>query len=1018
MDLTRFFLEKRKLANLIAIMIFLAGLLSIVSLPRQDSPNVNFNFVNVTTFYPGAAPEDVEINVTDKIEEELEKIDGIEQITSYSVKNMSIIFIQIDPNTTDYEKIRTDIQSSVDRVSDLPKEIEERPLVKELKSTDFPVMEIAITGAEGQESLMRKIVDDMESEIRNTTAAGTVDKLGYEKREVKIWVEEQKLNAFSISLLELVNAIQKKNVKFSAGSADDGKQEVQIITDAQIRDSLDVNNVIVRSNFSGKKVRVKDIALVKDDFKKKEMVYRTNGKNSINLIIKRRGITDVIDLSDQVRDIVARYGKLYLGQGIEVRTVADFSYYTRSLLNIVTNNALIGFFLVLITLFVFLNTHSAIWVAFGIPLSILGAYVFFPLFDITTNQISLVTIIMVLGMLVDDAIVVAENINRHHEMGKNYREAALDGTREVFWPVMATIATTLLCFSSIYFMKGIMGKFVMAIPTVVILTLLMSLFESVTILPVHLSYNRSKLKDRRQRWLKKLQWRYEKLLRNCLEHKKKTVAILVSLFISIVILFAALGRFELFPTEDFDFFYVLVETPRETSLQETSRRIKKLEEIINQVSPDLLMGFRTMVGSKKTDEAEVDPTIHSNYGLISVYLYPASQRNVRSEEIIEKLQEQMNHVEGFDKLEVRELKDGPPVGRPIKVRLVSDDFTKSSLYETEIMNFLKEIKGVKNIESSKVPGKNEFRIRLQEEKLKSLGVNVYEVANTLRIAYEGVVATSIRKNGEEIDFRVQLHEEERRDISTLKKLNVLNDQGQLIPLQRFIEFEEEVGDQTILHYNGERTIIVQGDVEEKVISASKVNQMIKDRFIEPISKTPGLSIVFGGYEKETMESFENFVKAFLLALICIYFVLVVLLDSFLGPLLIMIAIPFGVAGVLLAFLIHGLPLSFVGLIGTLGMIGVAVNDSLVMVTYLNSLKKERGDITTDLILEGAKTRLRPVILTTITTVVGLLPTVYGWGGSEPFIVPMVLAMSWGLAFSTIITLIIVPILYGFKVKDY
>lgn len=999
------------------VLIILAGIITIFSLPRQDSPNVNFNILSIVTFYPGASPADVEINITDLLEDELEQVDGIEKMNSYSIEGMSSIYIQIDPDNSDPKQVKDDIKSAVDRVSDLPKEVENRPYIEELKSTDFPVLEVAIIGDNIEEGVLRKIAKDMEAEIKAVSNVGAIEKVGYRKKEVKILCDNKKMSKQYISFGEILHSIRARNVKLSGGTLESYVDEKKIVTFSEFETPLSVGDVIVRSNFSGKHIRVKDIAEVRMGYEREYIKSRTNGKPSINLIVKRRGTTDIISLSKKIDEVINKYQKTYKPKNIDIVKVVDFTHYTKSLLNIVTNNAMIGFILVLISLFIFLNFHSAIWVAIGIPLSILAAYIFFPAFDITTNQITLITIIMVLGMLVDDAIVIAENINRHREMGENSYDASVNGTKEVFKPVLATITTTILCFVPMYFMKGIVGKFIMAIPTVVILTLLASLFESITFLPVHLSMHKGKMSEAKEVWLNKIKHRYELLLRSFIKFRKTTIALSLLFAITFTGIFAGLGKFELFPTDDFDLFYIIMETPLGHSLDETSNKVKEVEKVVAQIPSSLMVGYKTVIGDHRTDEAASDPSFHENWALITVYLKPASQRDVRSEKLINDLNKKFKNIKGFDKFTVREVKDGPPVGKPITIRLVSDDFEQVIEYEKEILAFLAEQKGVYDVESSNRPGKKEIRLNLNHDYMAKLGVTALSLADTIRVAYDGKVATTIRRNGEEIDFRVQLLKDQRRNENILKELQLLNNQNQLIKIGSFVKFDESRANQTIAHHNGRKAITIMGEVKTGIITSSEINQLIKENFEDKIAKTPGVSMVFGGEEKETAKSMESFVWAFLLALIAIYFILVILLDSFVQPFLIMVAIPFGFVGVLIAFLIHGLPLSFIGLIGTLGMIGVVVNDSLVMVTYLNKLRRERKDINLDLILEGAKTRLRPVLLTTITTVLGLLPTVYGWGGYEPFLVPMVLAMSWGLMLATFVTLILIPLLYSFTVTD-
>ncbi|MCK5074674.1 MAG: efflux RND transporter permease subunit, partial [Bacteriovoracaceae bacterium] len=651
MKITDFFLQRKKLTYLLMIFIIIAGIFSMISLPRQDSPNVNFNILTIRTFYPGSSPLDVEINITDLIEDELEQVDGIDEMSSFSIEGMSVIFIKIDPDFSDAERVKTDIRSAVDRVSNLPKEVKNRPIVEEMKSTDFPVLEVAIIGKNVGEDMLRKIARDMEYEIKSVSKVGTINKIGYRKKEVKILCDNREMSKRYVSFVEILRAIGARNVKLTGGTLESFADEKNIVTFSEFEDVLSVKDVIIRSNFSGEHIKVSDIAEVKLGHEKRKIISRTNGFNSINLLVKRRGTTDVIDLSKEIDKVIEKYQKTYKEKGVDIVKVVDFTYYTKSLLNIVTNNALLGFCLVLVSLFVFLNFYTAIWVAVGIPLSILAAYMFFPLFDITTNQITLITIIIVLGMLVDDAIVIAENINRHQEAGVDGYNAALIGTREVFKPVLATILTTIFCFVPMYFMKGIVGKFVFAIPTVVILILVMSFFESITLLPVHLSGRNGALSSKKEKWLNAVRTNYGRLLKFFLRHRKTTFA---GFFLWAAIaggIFGYYGKIELFPTSDFDLFYIVMELPTGTSLHETSGKVGDVEKIVATIPDKLMMGYKTVIGEHRTDEAAANPALHENWALITIYLHPAAKRDVRSEAIIEDLKEKTVALNGFTKLD-------------------------------------------------------------------------------------------------------------------------------------------------------------------------------------------------------------------------------------------------------------------------------------------------------------------------------------------------------------------------------
>ncbi len=1016
MKVTEFFIDRPKFTNVLLGFMILLGVLTLKSLPRQNMPDVDFDVLTIRTNYPGASPEDVEVKVTDPIEDALESVDGLDRVESFSIENMSYIVVKIDPDLDFNEKedIKRDVRKAVDRVTDFPQEVEARPFVDEKKSTSSPIIEIAVSGEGIDEWTMRKVAKDLEDDLRGIEGVGEVDKIGYRKKEMQVLADIEKMDEHYVAFGDLLQAIELRNVKLSGGTIESSVNEKKVVTFAEFEEPIDVGDCIVRSNFSGKQLKVSDVALLKDDFEQRRIWTRVNGVDAINVRVKRKPKSDVIRLSRELNVVIDYYQETFSKQGIQVKVLIDYTHYTKNLLDIVINSATLGLILVLLSLFFFLNFQTALWVAIGLPTAILGAFFIFPYFDMTVNQIVLIAMIIVLGMLVDDAIVVAENINRYQQEGLSFREAAILGTQEVFKPICVTILTTISCFAPMYFMTGILGKFVFTIPTVIISMLLLSLFESVTILPCHLAHSKASRIRPVGFWMTKLRNFYGRFLRRLLHHRGLFIVIAISMLIGSVFFSVATNRFVLFPTNDANVFYIVIETKVGDSMEQTLEKIKQIEDRVSEISPEILNNFKVELGHHRTEEAINTPAEHEEWALFTVFLKPASERDVRSEVVIEELRKDFKNLTGFNLLQVRKLQGGPPVGAPITITLVSDDFEGCEVYEKKIWDDLSNLDGVYALETTNRIGKDEVRLHLNYSLMAQVGLTARDVADTMRMAYDGVVATSMRRDGEEIDFRLRLRDDQRGKEDWLKQLLLRNADGKLISLEDVASFSYGQSKESINHYSGRKSITITGKVDTEKVTSTFVNKMIRDSYEKKIKATSGLKMIFGGEEEETKESMQNFKVAFLCGLIGIYFILLLLLNSYIQPFLIMATIPFGIIGVLIAFYLHGLPMSFLGLIGTLGMIGVVVNDSLVMVTYLNKLKEKYGRVDEDMVIEGAKMRFRQVFLTTITTVLGLLPTVYGIGGYEPFLVPVVLAMSWGLAFSTVITLGLVPVLYSFQ----
>ncbi|MBT3182161.1 MAG: efflux RND transporter permease subunit [Deltaproteobacteria bacterium] len=1016
MKITSFLIRRPKIANLILFLIVFTGIVSAFGLRRQGDPTIDFDIMKIVTEYPGASPEDVEINVTDKIEDELMDVEDIDEMLSMSMENLSIVFVYVNPDSPDLPRVKRDVRTAVDRVSDLPPAVTDKPKVEEIRSTNMAVMEVAITG-DIPERELRKYAKDLENDLKEAKGIGVIEKVGYRKREIQIEADLDILEQKYVSLGEIVNAIQSRNVKSTGGSLESYVTEKKIVTFSEYDDPMEVNDVIIRSAFTGESVRISDVATVKDDYEEHDIIPRAGGANCIALIVRSQATADVIDLSKDVKKILGRFKK-GLPDGVDAKIMYDNSEYTTSLLSMVKLNGIIGFILVLLVMLCFLDWKSAFWTAFGIPIAICGSLIFFEPLGITINMITLSAMVLVLGMLVDDAIVISENVFRMKQMGMEPVAATIEGVRNVFWPVTASVMTTILAFLPMLFMSGLIGKFIVGIPLVVILMLGFSLLESTCFLPSHIAHTKPPKKaNKRLRWMENLIVWYKGRLSWCLKNRVMVMGLYTLLFAVVIVASIIWLKFILFPNVDPDIFNIVIETTKGMSLEQTSEKIGEVEKVVEELVPkEALRSYLTRVGHHDTDVYGGTAGNYSNYALITVNLKPADARIARAETIIEKVDKRVKALSGYDKIYAKAGDSGPPVGKPVTVIYTSDNDDLRAQFEKVTMEFVSNIPGVYGAETDNIIGKDELRLILDYDLMARLGVTALDVAKTVRSAFEGEVVTSIRKEGEEIDFRVRLKHKEDYRAEGVLGLKVANKQGKLVSIGSFGRFVETSSPAVFRHYDGRRSVTVTASVDTDVTTSGEVSKIIFDKFEPEVRKHAGFKMELGGEEKKTQESMKSFYYALIVALVAIYCLLIILFDSFTQPLLIMSAIPFAIIGVFITFMIHGLPLGFIALIGILGLIGVVVNASIVMVSTLNEMgaKDERMDYST--IVEGAAIRFRPVILTTITTVAGLLPTAYGIGGDLPFIRPMVLALAWGLVFATVISLVFIPLIYSWHVK--
>ncbi len=1017
LKIAEYFIRRPNVANLTLLLIVLMGVLTLMTLKRQADPSLDFTYMTITTEYPGAGPEDVEINVTDPLEDELRGVEDIEELKSISIENVSVIYVNIDDDAEDVEKIKGDVRAAVDRVTDFPEQVTKKPRVVEIRSSNLPIMEIAVQG-DVPESLLRKYAKDLEDELTSAKGIGTIEKVGYRKREIHIMADQQKLDERYVSLNEIMNAIKARNVRSTGGSLESYVSEKKIVTFSEYDDPMEVKDVIIRSTFTGSRVRISDVAVVKEGFEDYSVVPRANGRNAITLIIRAQSNADVIDLSKEIKGVLVKFRE-GLPDGVTADIIYDNSEYTQSLLSLVKTNGLIGFVLVVIVMLLFLDWKSAFWTAFGIPIAICGAFIFFPLFGLTMNQVTLSAMVLVLGMLVDNAIVISENVYRMKEAGMERLAATIAGVKNVFWPVTASVLTTVLAFLPMLFMTGLVGLFVTSIPIVVALMLGWSLLESTCFLPCHIAHlEPPKIKPLMSRRLMPwfVEW-YKNTLLWALKHRWRVLGVYIMVFVAIVSLAGVYLKFVIFPVTNPDSFFIIFETPIGTTLEQTVKKGRELETIVEKVVPkEALRSHITRIGTHETFPYFEVTGGNDNHGMVTVNLYPANDRDALAEDIIADVKAKFADVEGVEKLYIEVPESGPPVGKPINVIYISDDDELRHKFEEETIAFLKNIKGVYAVESDNVSGKDELRLKLDYDQMGKLGLTAIDVARTVRAGFDGEVVTSIRKMGEEIDFRVKLENPEKYAAEDVLDLMVVNNLGKLVPLRSFARFEEAVSPAVMHHYEGRRSVTISGEIDTNLITSSELNELVRKEFEPKAMSHAGFKMRLMGEQDKTEQSMESFYFALSVALVAIFFFLVVLFDSYSQPLLIMSAIPLGVIGVLITFMLHDLPIGFIALIGVLGLTGVVVNTSIVMISTINEECEKEGGKSFKVIVDAAAIRLRPVILTTVTTVVGLLPTAYGIGGDLPFIRPMVLAMAWGLVFATFISLVFVPLIYSLQSK--
>lgn len=1020
MKVAEFSVKNSLLVNLLSIFLMIAGVFSLFQLTREAFPIFSFDIVVVLTPYPGASAPEVEKLVTIPLEEEIRGVSGIEEFYSESLENTSLIVISLDPNHENPDRVVRNIQRAVDRVRDLPEDAED-PEVEELSTREIPVIEVSLSG-KLDEAKLQEYAEILEDRLEEIEGLSKVNRTGWRDPEIWVEVKPELMSRYYVSLAEVMNALKLKNVNLPGGKLRTGEEEINIRVLGEFKTPEEVGNVIIRANDVGNWLRVKDIARVKPSFEDEDTIHHTEGTRAIRLVLVKKEAGDAVSIVDDAKKIIEEFKKT-APPALEIVLVNDLSFYIRRRLGVLTNNGIIGIILVLISLFIFLSRPVAFFTALGLPIAFFTTFAIMAYLGMSINLVTLFGLILVLGMIVDDGIIIAENVYRHIEEGLSPREAAVVGTTEVIKPVACTILTTIAAFSPLLFISGLMGKFIRGIPLVVIVALLASALEAFIILPSHLAdFVRApkKGKDGRVRSRKESRWfraflgGYTGLVKFAVRFRYLTVV----LFVAILIGCAALAispamKLILFPQVGIEQFFIRAEGEVGTSLEKTRRLLRPIEETVASLPPEELDTFVTLVGAVQNDPNDPFGITGSHVGQVHIFLTPAEGRDRDADEIIATLREKTKNVTGFERISFEKIRHGPPVGKAVAAQVKGDDFAVSTRIADGIKEYLKTVSGVMDISDDYGPGKDEIEIVIDEDRAARAGLGVGDIAVSIRNAIRGGVATEIRsdKAEEEIDVLVRYPPEERSRVEIFDTLLIPNRYGKLIPLSKVSTLDRRAGVSTIKHDDGERVVAVTAGVDEAVTTSGRVNRKLMNEFSWVPDRHLGYSIEAGGEWEETQESLESLARAFLIAFFLVFMILAALFGSLLQPFIIMTAIPFGMIGVIIGFYLNGLPLSFMSLLGVVGLSGVVVNDSIVLVQFINELRK-KGRARRHSIIEACRLRLRPVILTTLTTVLGLISVAYMIGGGDPFIRPAAMAIVWGLSFATLLTLILIPCIYA------
>ena len=1043
-SLPRISVEQSVLVNILFFVCLLGGLLAFSRIPVEFFPDVNLNQATITTVWTGASAEEIERLVTQKLEEELLSVVDIDKMHSVSQSDVSTIMIDFDEYLGEvaYEAALNDVRAALDRARDLPADAEE-PWLTEIKFSEMaPAVMVAVvdTGGVGPVTL-REVARDVKTRMRDLYGANRITIRGGQEREIRVLVDRDAASRFGLAVPEIAERIRRQNMNLPAGTFESAGSEYTVRAHGDYQSPEDLLSTVLMENEDGTTVRLSEVARLETGLEKARFMTRYNGKPAVLLSVTKKSDADTIRMIGEVDEFLARYSSR-LPAGVEIAKHLDTGRFVAKRMGILSDNLINGIFFVMAILWFTIGFRNALLTVIAIPFSFLTAMIFFPILGITINSMTVIGMLLVSGMLVDDAIIVLENIYRRVESGEALRDAVINGAEEVLWPVVCAVLTTCAAFAPLLLVGGTGGKFVEILPKAVIVCLLASLFECLVVLPAHymdfgsrgsraaralgtrVGRVRAQIDGVRE-WfarfrarvdtgLERLRARYVMALDLVLDHRASFAGLVVAGFVLAAGVAQHL-RVDLFPGE-FDTFNVMLETASDSSLDHSNAIVAGYEALITEAVGEELEDFSTNVGMSV--DTNYDRLTGPNYAM-SVLVLTDTEENARAPEAaLFRMQDRMreyqaDHPEGIVELRVQAEQDGPPVGPPVEVRLQGDDYKVGKAVAGEMKAFLESLPGVYNVEDNLKVGAPEVRLFVDEHRAAQHGLGFEQLAMALRAANDGIVASSLREESrnEDIDIRVRLDDPYRTGLTDLLDIELMTPQGYLVKLRDVADVEVARGYRALHRFDGKRTVSVFAQVDGEKATSITANQRLQAAFADLALRYPELEVRLGGEFEESGEAFAQLGRIFPVALVAIYMILAALFRSYLQPFVVTAAIPFGFLGVIVGVAVFDYSVSFILLYATIGLTGVVVNDSLVMVDFINRARRS-GMGLRDAVRQSGERRFRPILLTTLTTVMALLPMAFGLQGTSKTYGPFAAAISFGLIIAMVGTLFAVPLVYS------
>lgn len=1006
-------------ANLLMVFIIAWGLSALSSrIPLEVFPSFELDNINVSVPFRGATPIEVEQGVTIKIEEAIQDVDGIKSITSVANEGLGSVFVEVS-NGYDTGKLRDEVEQRIDGINTFSEEVG-TPKIS-VPQANQEVISVVVAGNLPEKEL-RELASRVRDDLEALPDVSSVSMSGARQFEMAIEISQSALDRYGLTLAAVAQAVESSSIDLATGAINTGSGEVLLRTQGQAYDAKDFASIVVMAKADGTRVMLEDIATINDGFEESQLAQTFNGQSSIEIDVYRTGLQSAITVADSVKEYLIQ-AQTSMPYGVTLGYWRDWSRTVRARLDTLTSSALQGGLLVILLLSLFLRFWVAAWVFVGVPVSILGGIALMPFLGVSLNLLSLFAFILVLGIVVDDAIVTGENIYTHMRRKKDPVQAAIDGANEVAVPVTFGVLTTVAAFTPLLMIEGARGQVFAQIPLVVIPVLLFSIIESKFVLPSHMSHlnfhkasKPNPLARFQHRVADSFEWfienRYQPALAAALRNRYLVLSVFAGgAFIVFTLVSTGHVRFVFFPRVQAETARATLEMPAGTPFEVTSQHIDRMTKAVEQlqaryVDPDT---NESVIESILSTTGSSGGQTGNHLGRVMFEIVPPEERtlSISSQELVTQWRRSIGEIPGARNISYRaEIGRG---GSPVDIEIAGFDFVEMEELAARFKQELAQYPGVADVSDTFEGGKEEIQLSLQPAATQ-MGLTLADLAQQVRMAYLGTEVQSLQRNRDEVKVYIRYPQEERASLAQLERMSIRTPDGESVPLASVAKLEMGRGYAQIRRVDRRRTVNVRADVDKQSANIEGIKDELSLLAQDLEQQYPDIRISLEGEAREQRESFASLRVGLIFVLLVIYTLLAIPFRSYVQPLLVMIVIPFGVVGGVIGHLIMGMSLSIMSYMGMLALCGVVVNDSLVLVDWVNRQRRQ-GVALFDAVRSAGVARFRAVILTSLTTFFGLLPLIFESSTQAQFLIPMAVSLGYGILFATLVTLVLIPVNY-------